>query len=351
MASSDVPHEGCSAVNHGRSDSEPSQPHPGSAPGHTPAGSGWWYRVLPRVARYQGDPARLRAHRTARSGDWPALRTLLTAVPDGPDRTRLLGAAADANGVETWIPRAIAEDPDPALAELVAGARHVSWAWEARTGARASQVSPQRFRIFHERLRIAEEHLYEAAERRPAWSSPWYFLQITARGLQLGLEIARARFAATERRSPGHLGGHQMHLQQLCRKWGGSHRQMHGFARASMLRAPAGSPLGTLVATAHVEHWLDTDCNDAYWRSPDIAAQLTEAAERSVLHPAYRPDGDTVASCNTFAMALACAGRRSAARRVFRGTGGVVTESPWHFRSVFPALPYHAARWRTLVGR
>ncbi|WP_207958071.1 hypothetical protein [Streptomyces sp. YIM 98790] len=303
-----------------------------------------------------GDPE-LRAMRAAaRRGDWPALRERLAAVPDGAERGWILSALARVKGTETWLPRVAAEDPEPALALLLAGARQVRHAWEARTGARAALVSQEQFRVFHERLRVAEELLFDAAEREPDWADPWLFLVPCGRGLQVGPEQARYRFEAAVRRAPGHPEAHRQRLQGLCRKWYGSHEEMHAFARDSMLAAPEGSPLGELVALAHLEHALDTRWPmQGHLRAPTVVRELREAAERSVLHPAFGRPRDAVQSLNTFAMALAVAGQKAAARRVFSAIRGVVTEFPWKYlpRREFQtnASLFFAWQLRCAVGR
>jgi hypothetical protein len=295
------------------------------------------------------DLARLNA--AARGREWPAMREQLAVVPDGQERTWLLSRAVDTDGIEEWIPSAIAAEPDPALALLVSGARGVRWAWEARTGARAQHVSRQQFQTFHERLRVAEEQLYEVAEREPDWVAPWYFLQQSGRGLQVGQEIARLRFEAAVSRCPGHLGSHQQQLQQVCAKWSGSQEEMHAFARASMLNASQGSPLGELIAIAHLEHWLELDAGEraAYLRRPDVVAELHEAADRSIRHPAHgRPRG-WLNTYNSFAMAFSLAGEKKAAAELFDVIEGRVTEFPWQYiDGADPLKPFR--KWRDLAG-
>lgn len=261
-----------------------------------------------------------------------------------------MAGVADVEGIETWIPAVLAAEPDSALALLVSGARRVSWAWEARTAYRAKHVSREQFQTFHERLRGAEDELYEVAEREPGWVTPWYFLQRAGRGLQVGQEVSWLRFEAAVRRCPEHLGAHEQQLQQVCAKWSGSHEKMHEFARTSMLKGTEGGPLGGLVALAHLEHWgeLDRVEDTAYIRRPDVVAELHEAADRSVRHPAYgRPRG-WLSTYNTFAMAFSLAGEKKAAAELFNALEGRVTEFPWDYLSGDPAKAF--SKWRAKAG-
>lgn len=280
-----------------------------------------------------GDETMALMLRQAAAGDWAALRQGLTSVDDPSELTWMVAKLSDVKGVEQWVPKAVAAEPGSALPLLLSGARQVSWAWEARTGARAQHVSQEQWRIFKERLEVAEEQLFEVAEREPEWLGPWYFLQISGRGASVDREAGRYRFEAALRRSPGHPASHRQRLQQLCAKWSGSHEQMHEFARSSMLAAPPGSPLGELVALAHLERWLDLPegADHAYLTRADVRAELHEALGRSILHPDYRRSRDWTSAFNTFAMVLSLAGEKRAARPLFEALDGTVTESPWHY--------------------
>ncbi|WP_405009082.1 hypothetical protein [Kitasatospora sp. NBC_01539] len=291
--------------------------------------------------------AELSALRTAAAaGDWATLRGGLTGVHDSADLTWMLAVVSETPGVEAWIPAAVAAEPDSALPLLLSGARQIAWAWEARTSARAKYVSEEQWKTFHERLETAEAQLYEVAEREPQWLAPWYFLQISARGASLGADIGRYRFEAALRRRPDHLGSHRQRLQQVCAKWGGSHEEMHDFARTAMLSAPEGSPLGELVALAHLEHWLDLDPGDdrAYILRQDVRDELHEAADRSIRHPAYARPRGWKSALNTFAMVFHLSGQPRAADLLFRELGGTVTESPWNYLDNDPVKAYRAAR-------
>ncbi|MFG2720562.1 hypothetical protein ACGFW5_20010 [Streptomyces sp. NPDC048416] len=306
----------------------------------------WAGRPIARVQRDSGDPDVERVRKAAAAADWPTVRDVLEARPESEDRTELVRAVGDTAGVERWISGIIEAEPDAPLPRLVGGFRYISWGWEARTRAMASQVSRAQFELFHSRLRTAEQWLYESAEREPLWTSPWLGLQMTGRGLQVGPAVARRRFEAAVRRDPYHLGAHQQHVQQVCDKWGGSHEEMHAFARESALRAPGGTLLGQLVATAHIEHWIDHDpgSRGAYMRSAATTASLREAADHSYRHPDFVRSGGWLEVVNTFAMAFSLASDHVGARECFEASEGRVTASPWHYLDDDPAAAYREQR-------
>ncbi|MFE4974152.1 hypothetical protein ACFRAR_18835 [Kitasatospora sp. NPDC056651] len=301
----------------------------------------------PRLDPAYGDDAVRLMLRQAAAGDWAAVRPALAAA-DGGELSFLVGAMSELPRVEQWTARALAETPDDTLLLVLSGARHVVWGWEARTGAWAKDVTEERWKLFHRRLDTAEEQLLEVAEREPSWHVPWSFLQRGALGASLGPDVAACRYEAALRRAPGHVGTHRVRLQQLSAKWGGSHEEMHGFARATMLAAPEGSPLGELVALAHLEHWLALpDGEDhAYLTSPAVVSGLQEAAFRSVLHPDFTPARGWQASFNAFAMAFSLAGQPKTARLLFDALDGCVTSAPWHYLAGEPVKAFRAHRDR-----
>ncbi|MFC4031574.1 hypothetical protein ACFO3J_08780 [Streptomyces polygonati] len=313
-------------------------------------------RPPPPIDLSFGDP-RLAEIRAAAlvggAGKWPVIRGQLAAAREGEDLTFLAEGLRNVAGIERWIGEVIAAGPgEPAdpLALLVAGARQVGWAWHAR--GRFQAVSEPQRALFRGRLETAQEHLFEAAEREPSWAAPWYFLQICARGLQSGPEVAERRFEATCRQAPGHAAAHREYLRQLSRQPGGSPERTHAFARAAMLAAPKGSRLGELVAVAHLEEWLHLggDPESLYLGSPQVLGALHEAADRSVHHPDFVRQRDWTLAFNTFAMAFALAGDHRAARPLFRALGSRATEDPWrHLDARSPLVPFLA--WRARVGR
>lgn len=309
-------------------------------------------RPTARLQKDSGDPEVARVRAAAAAADWDTVRAILVARPEREDRTELIRAVGDTARVERWITDVCEAEPESALPRVVAGMRYLGWGWEARTSARATQVSREQFEVFHDRLRTAERWLYEAAEIEPGWSSPWYGLQTTGRGLEVGRVVARRRFEATVRRDPHHVGAHAQQLQQVCDKWGGSHEEMHAFARASVFGAPGGTLLGGLVPDAHIEQWLSLDpgADAAYMRRPEVAQSLREAAEHSYQHPDFVRRGSWTGLLNSFALAFSLAGDRDAARECFRATEGRVSEFPWiYVDSREPAAAYR--KHRAAAGR
>ena len=282
-----------------------------------------------------GDAEAARLRQAMGAADWPTARAILESATDPNEHAFFVDIASRVSGSEDWLADIVRDNLDSTLPLLLYGVRAIDWAWEARTAARARYVTREQFDVFFERLRIAEDSLSAVVRREPDNVTAWAAMITTARGLQLGLDESRSRLDRVLALCPDHLRAHQMFLQNTCRKWAGSHEQMHAFARETMLKAPAGSPLGHLVASAHLEYWLELDSGaDAkYIRSPEVRGSLLEAADRSVRHPAYRKQRGWPYVHNVFAMALSMAGEVQAAAEQFREIGDIVTELPWSYHA------------------
>jgi hypothetical protein len=296
--------------------------------------------------------AAIRAAALRGAGQWPVIRGhLAAAVADPEDLTFLVAGLQSVAGVERWIGEVVAAGPGDPLPLLVSGARHVGWAWHARPVLAGGFVSQEQQEAFRGRLESAEELLLAAAEAAPDWAAPWYFLQVCARGLESGPDVAERRFEAVRRRSRFDAAGHRERLRQLFAARGGSQDEARAFARRSMLAAPAGSPLGELVATACLEGWRErgADPDSVFMSRPDVLRDLHEAADRSVRHPDFVRHRDWTLSFNTFAMAFVLAGDHASARRMFAVLGKRATETPWSWldpRS--PLVPF--LEWRARVN-
>ncbi|MDG6104145.1 hypothetical protein Daura_12100 [Dactylosporangium aurantiacum] len=309
-------------------------------------------RAADRVERLdidpaQGDPEATRLIAAAKRGDWRAAAEFLRGVEHPDDRAfycRVLGEhAGDGAWIDEWI--AAETGPGKATALTVKGQHAIDWAWRARGNGTAATVSEEAFKLFSRHLGIAEECLDDATGLDADDPTPWAALVTLGRARQVGLDETRRRFDEAVRRYPWHRDAHTQLLQQLCRKWSGSHELMHEFAESAAAAAPPGSPLGVLVADAHIEHWMDLPEGEdgEYMRSPEVGERLRLAADRSVRHPRYERRPGWAAGDNAFAMAFTLNGDRPAAAERFDALGDRVTRWPWSYMAV-PDVAFTRAR-------
>jgi hypothetical protein len=275
-----------------------------------------------------GDTRVLALVEAAEAGEWQLVKQSLVPFDLGHD-DRVLGELARLDGVQDWIGRAAEEDKEHrATALLISGARHIDWGWQARTSARAVHVTREQWQVFYERLRIAEEHLFEAAESQPEWVTPWRRLLTSCRVVSLGRAVGETRRDAALRRDPLDLETHVEWVQQLQPRWGGEPGEALAFAQNAYAAAPSGHRLGCVIAAAYIEEWVESDRGDVL-ETDEIRAQLREAADHSILHPSYEWRPGWQQDFNMFAMALSLAGERHTVRRVFRTLDGAYTKWPW----------------------
>lgn len=287
----------------------------------------------PHMEIGDGDPVTLALVNAANRSDWTAVRPILARYPDDQLSALLAAMSQNAAGLYDWLTTVRQDAQDDPLAVLALGSATISYAWKIRSGLKAQHVSREQFARFHDLLREAEEHLYRAAELDPASAAPWCELVTTGRGLQVGTELVGRRFEAVTSRCPAHRIAHQQMLQALCRKWSGSHEQMHEFAAAAAA-GPHGARLAHLVALAHLERWLDLPAGaerSAYMKEPAVRKELEEAADLALFPPESADPRSPYYVANVFAMAFSLAGLHGPARRAFELTDGVVTRSPWQY--------------------
>ncbi|MEV0096076.1 hypothetical protein [Streptomyces sp. NPDC050738] len=280
--------------------------------------------------RALGDRRVLALVEAADAEDWEAVKEALAPFDLGHDQL-VLGQFAEIDGLQDWIGRAAEEDKEHrATALLISGTRHIKWGWEARTSARASDVSRDQWRVFHERLHIAEEQLLEAAELRPDWATPWSQLLTSGRGMSLGSAVNEARLDAALRRDPLDLETHNSWVSQLQPRWGGEPGEALAFARAALARTPEGHRLGCVIAMAHIEEWVESE-DENVLNSSQIRDELRNAAWHTILHARYERRPGWQHDFNMFAMALSLACDSTLAPRVFRELGGAYTSWPWTY--------------------
>ncbi|GAA2359982.1 hypothetical protein [Dactylosporangium salmoneum] len=288
-------------------------------------------RVAPGLDPTLGDADARWLWAALAAGDWLAARPMLAAERAQEDLDFLVSVAAQVPGTEHWLAHVIEHGPDDPLALLVRGHRAIAWAWEARTGLFAAYVPPERWVLFRQRLELAEYCLQEVVRREPANVTAWTGLITVARGLGLSANEQRRRFDAAVAHDPDNYRAHTAMLQNLCRKWGGSPERMRAFAERAARDAGEGSRLGTLVALAHLEHWLDLGGAPSrdYIRSAAVRESLNDAARESVRHRRYVRRRDWALDANAFAVAFLAAGDDEAAAMQFLAIGELVTEFPW----------------------
>ena len=293
-------------------------------------------RTEPESREPEQELSTTRLERALANRDWPAAREIMTGTT--PEKfMSYIAWAAQAKGVEEWIPDVIRAEPDSTLPLLVRGARMVYWAWEARGGGRADTVGPEQWKVWFHRLKIAEDCLNEVVERDPGCAEAWHYLVILGRARQLPLDESWRRFNRLIEIDPTHLYGHQQMLNNLMPKWSGSTESMFGFARTRAAAHP-GSDLPLLVVEAHLEHrWAEG--GNKYLRRNEVAGEIFAAAHSSFWHEDYRRSLTTATLWNHFAYSLTIGKYYREACAIFDLIGeDEIRSAPWRSTERFLEL-------------
>lgn len=280
-------------------------------------------------------PAPLRdAVSAATAGDHGPARELLAATRLGAEwerRSHYVGELADAavHG-PGWLDAWLAEAPEDPDATLVRADLCIRRAWSVRSGARARQVSPDRFRAFFALLQDAVPVLGAAAELNPDDPVPWRIALTHAMGVQAPRDVFDAYWEEATARAPHHYGCHAAALQYLCAKWHGSHEEMFDFAEHAAARALPGSQLHALPLAAAIEYDVVADAGGS---GPVGRSRITAAVDRAIgLSSFYEPgDPEAAGFRNELALMLILAKRFDEALDVFRAIGSQARSHPWAY--------------------
>jgi hypothetical protein len=268
------------------------------------------------------------------AGDWATVSGFFDRFTSEDDRSFGARIVAEVPSAGTMLRQVAERDAGASLPQALLAAHYIALAWAARTSARATQVSGSQFAVMHDQLRQAERLLIGITAREPANALAWSLRLTTALGLELGQSEARRRYDRLAAHHPYHLAGQRRFVQQLCPKWGGSWEAAHAFAHACRNVAPPGGSAGILVADVHLERWLELGRDRAaeqYLRRPEVHGEITEAAQTSVLHPAYRSRFGWISGHSAFAMLFSLIGDQPRAAVHFRALGDFASEIPWHY--------------------
>ncbi len=293
---------------------------------------------LPRLDRldpFLGDVELRTAYKALVDGDWARLERFLDVSP----KSWMFGpiVTSEVVGLETitferWVgfkasPRSRSFHAAVLVRDAFAAHRR---AIDAGTNGQ-HQTDVIRFT---ERLRNAEQILYEVVTDRPAMADPWVTLLITGRGLQVSLEELRERFENAHSRAPFRPDACRQYLQSLTKKWNGSNVATFDFAHWIENEAPPGSPAREALPTAHIEKGLleQGRANLAtYLMQPEVVAELATGLLAFLQGTASPAPTEALAVLNAYALAVIVEGESTArlAAETFARIDNRPTEFPW----------------------
>jgi len=226
--------------------------------------------------------------------------------------------------------------PQSSHALIINACHKINWAWEARTGQYADNVTEKQWECFFQRLELADELLHKAIQLAPSNVESYCYLIMLAMGRGDDKSEIFSKFTSLKIKQPNHATGHTHMLYALTRKWGGSYDAMFSFARNTYKNMQAGSPLGILIPQAHIEKWCDLDDDDEmaardYIASEEVQGEIRDAFDNSLNHESYQSKSLDPMYASIFAMAFFLGGDYRLARqncaRLTRGFSAY----PWYY--------------------
>jgi hypothetical protein len=152
-----------------------------------------------------------------------AIARLLSALTSPPHTGKESDWTAWQGQLEKWL----ADSPDSQLAKLALVGFWIEYAWRARGGGSAANVSEERAKLFRDRLMIALELQSRHAVRHPMWHVHGLIL---ARGLNAIRSVRQSLYAEGVKHFPWFSGIHEQMLIALLPRWGGRQGDWENFA-------------------------------------------------------------------------------------------------------------------------
>ncbi|MDR1392769.1 MAG: hypothetical protein LBJ62_02190 [Bifidobacteriaceae bacterium] len=271
-------------------------------------------------------PLLSQARAAVQAHDLAALRLTCQAADSWGLRDAIVQDAAEVGGEDFWR-SAAADAPDDPWVLTVLGVCLTYTGWEIRGRGRASTVTKDHWQPFYEYLREAEQCLIRACAIDPNSPLAWRERLVTARGLGVGLEETRRRYARAAQIDPLNRPAQYQFLESLYPKWYGTWEDAFTFVHECAASAPAGAVTASIVVSAHMEKWaLDRDADkQAFFTDRTRRREIEAAAAQSVLHPAFTQQFGWVEAATIFALTLSWAGSLKQARTCFEMLGPYFT--------------------------
>jgi hypothetical protein len=129
--------------------------------------------------------------------------------------------------------RWIAARPESITPRVALGGVYHRWAWRARGGSTADQVTLDGWRLFHQRLALGAQELTEAQKLHE--SCPHLYFEWLTLGLGQDWEPARMRatFEQGVKAEPGYVLDYQLYANYLQPKWDGQPGEASAFAKSA----------------------------------------------------------------------------------------------------------------------
>jgi tetratricopeptide (TPR) repeat protein len=222
-------------------------------------------RALLEAGRFETLSARLEAEgaRGQNTGDVYARRRFALDRLYGVEVLPLLDA---------WC----AQAPDDPVPLMLRGASRIDWAWEARGGGWADTVTEEGWRLFFQRLHLAQADLERAVELDPGETFAYTHRITVAMGLGEPEEVARDWLRRSLEQDPGDIEPARRLMTYLLPKWHGTQEKVWELV-VGLERSYPDAAYGLLRVALY---WELGSHAQGFWEREDVQADVQAALDR-----------------------------------------------------------------------
>jgi hypothetical protein len=164
---------------------------------------------------------------------------------------------------------------------LLQGRFYIDYAWEGRTGKYANEVTDEQWKMFFDRLKLAENCLKKGMEIDPKEGRlPMEMITVVSAQNKELPEMQYWWERAMEA-NPNNYDACDKLLNFLLPKWGGSREDMLAFGRKCATSDQFGGTVPLILVEAHYKYNKQHGATDgSYWLEPDVWPDLKMAYEK-----------------------------------------------------------------------
>ncbi len=168
-----------------------------------------------------------------------------------------------------------------AMTYLVRGIFYTDYAWKGRSSAYADKVTPEQWKLFGERLAIAEEALRKGMELNPKDGRLATQMIRVVSGQNKGLEEMKKWFESAMVADPNNYDAGDTLMYFLLPRWYGSREDMIAFGRYCEQSDKWGGTVPLMLAEAHYTYnKFDGARDGSYWKQPDVWPDIKESYDK-----------------------------------------------------------------------
>jgi len=177
----------------------------------------------------------------------------------------------------------LAHQPDKAaMADFITATFYLQYAWVARGHDTADQVTAEGWRLFKERLDIAQkalEHAWSLDQQDP--QIPTLMISVVL-GQQTGRPEMEKWFDRAMKADPNNYQACRAKLHFLLPEWYGSRDDMLEFGRECVASTNWGGHVPLILVDAHIEfhNTLQREERRGYWLLPDVWPDIQDGYEK-----------------------------------------------------------------------